>query len=86
MMRELGSVNQPKGEAEDDTEKVVSKYVVFCGEVYDFFGMCWRGKRKHTPETLRISQRRGTWIVSLFLAFAAIGAFMDEEEIILGNA
>ena len=63
-----------------DVEKGVSKYVAFCGKVYDFFGMCWRGKKKHTPETLKISQRRGTWIVSLFLVFAAIGAFMDEEE------
>ena len=61
-------------------ESFMSKYVTFCGKVYDFFGMCCHGQRKHTPESLKISQKRGTWIVSLFLVFAVIGAFTDDEE------
>jgi DNA-directed RNA polymerase subunit RPC12/RpoP len=60
----------------------MSRYVTFCGKVYDFFDTCCHGQRKHTPETLKISQKRGTWIVSLSLFFvlAVIGAFTDEEE------
>ena len=59
---------------------VWAKYMVLCGKVYDFFAALLRGQRKHTPETLKISQKRGTWIVSLFIVFAVLGAFMDEEE------
>jgi len=57
-----------------------TKYMAFCGKVYDFFAMICRGQRKHTPETLKISQKRGTWIVTAFVALAVIGAFTDDEE------
>ena len=56
------------------------KYMAICGKVYDFFAMIWRGQRKHTPETLTASQKRGTWIVTAFIVLAVIGAFMDDEE------
>lgn len=69
-----------KGSEMEKKESFLSKYVTFCGKVYDFFGMCWHGQRKHTLETLKISQKRGTWIVSLFLVLAVIGAFTDDEE------
>lgn len=58
-----------------------TKYTVLCGRVYDFFAALLRGQRTHTPETLKVSQKRGTWIVSLFIAFAVIGAFMDEDDV-----
>lgn len=57
-----------------------AKYIVFCGRVYDFFAMICRGQRKHTPETLKISQKRGTWIVTAFIVLAVFGAFTDDEE------
>lgn len=57
-----------------------AKYMVFCGKIYDFFAMICRGQRKHTLETLKISQKRGTWIVTAFIALAVLGAFMDDEE------
>lgn len=70
---------EPASEATSKKEAYSFKYAVFCGKVYDFFATLWRGERKHTPETLLRSRKRGTWIVS-FLLLAAIGSFMDDEE------
>ena len=69
-------------DASKTSEKGIrAKYIEFCGKVYDFFATILRGQRTHTPETLKVSQKRGTWIVSLFIAFAVLGAFMDEEDV-----
>lgn len=62
------------------TNQIWAKYMAFCGKVYDFFAMICRGQRKHTQETLKVSQKRGTWIVTAFIVLAGIGAFTDDEE------
>jgi len=59
---------------------ILSKYIVLCGKVYDFFAMLCRGQRTHTPETLAASQKRGTWIVSAFIVLVVIGMFTNDEE------
>lgn len=60
--------------------KIISKYVTFCGRLYDKVFAFWSGKHEQTPESIQRSQVRGTWIVSLFIAFSIIGAFTEDEE------
>lgn len=60
--------------------KIISKYVTFCGRLYDNVFAFWSGKHEQTPESIQRSQVRGTWIVSLFIAFSIIGAFTEDEE------
>ena len=60
-------------------KEIWTKYMVLCGKVYDFVVAIWRGQRKHTPETLTVSQKRGTWIVTAFIVLAVIGAVTDDE-------
>lgn len=67
-------------EAKAKAETIWARYVAFCGKAYDFLAMIWRGQRTHTPETLKISQKRGTWIVTAFIVLVILGAFMDDEE------
>ena len=64
---------------------ILSKYIVLCGKVYDFFAMLCRGQRTHTPETLAASQKRGTWIVSLLVAFVVFGALIDDDKVAEGT-
>ena len=76
--------NESKGTATIEemkvkTKELWTKYMVLCGKVYDFFAMLCRGQRKHTPETLAVSQKRGTWIVTVFIVLAVIGALTDDE-------
>jgi len=63
-----------------DKKEIVSKYVTFCGKLYDKVSTFWNGKHEQTPESIKRSQVRGTWIVSLLIGFTVIGAFMDDEE------
>jgi len=45
-------------------------------------GRCisWEKKQERSPETIRKNQIRGTWLVSLFIAFAILSAFIEDEE------
>jgi len=63
-----------------DKKEIVSKYVTFCGKLYDKVSTFFNGPHEQTPESIKKCQVRGTWIVSLFIGFAVIGAFMDDEE------
>lgn len=70
---------EPASEAMSKKEAYSFKYAVFCGKVYDFFATLWRGEKKHTPETLLCSRKRGTWIVSTVIVLSLIGSCLDEE-------
>lgn len=63
-----------------DKNEIMSKYVAFCGKLYDKVSTFWGGKQEQTAERIKKCQTRGTWIVSLFIVFAIIGSFMDDEE------
>ncbi len=61
-------------------KEILSVYVTFCGKIYDKVSTFWSGKQEQTTDRIRNCQFRGTWIVSLFIVLAIVGAFMDDEE------
>ena len=67
-------------DAKESAKGMWTKYMILCGQIYDFCAEKVRVQRKHTPETLQISQKRGTWIVSVFIVLCIIGALTDDEE------
>ena len=67
-------------DAKESAKGMWTKYTILCGQIYDFCAAKVRGQKKHTPETLRISQKRGTWIVSVFIVLCTIGALTDDED------
>lgn len=70
----------------ESTEGIWAKYMALCGRIYDFFAAMVSGPRKHTLETLQICQKRGTWIVSVFIVLCVVGALTDDEEDADGEA
>lgn len=58
---------------------LIDSYVALCGKIYDFLVALILGETGHKPESIKVSQVRGTWAVSAFIVISVMCMLRTED-------
>lgn len=58
---------------------LINSYVVLCGKIYDFLIALIHGETGQKPKSIKVSQVRGTWIVSAFIVISLMFMLRTED-------